>query len=427
MSSFRLRSPKGALVKNTFMLALLQLSTYILGLIAVPYETRILTPNVYGILGVATAVMVYFQLIIDFGFLLSATADVACRREHPDELRRILTTVTLAKLLLAAVSCVILLLLCQFIPAWKGKTGLFLLFFLSTVLTSLMPDYLYRGLEQMTAITIRTVAIRAFFTGAIFIFLKGPEDLYVVPLLNIIGNGCAMILAYLDLAHRFGLRFCRVSLREVGHALRRSSVFFYSRIATTAYTSLNTIILDLSSAGGLVTGYYTAADKLITTGKNCLSPISDSLYPYMAKHRDFKLVRKVLLLAMPPILLFCTACFIWAEPLCCFLLGDEYGPAGQVLRAMLPVGIITLPNYILGFPTLGAMGLNQYANYSVIFGSIVQAVNLLLLYFSGHMNMVTLALLVSLAEASILIFRICVIWKHRDKLQTKEAQSHESA
>ncbi len=420
MFRFRLRSAKGALVKNTFMLALLQLSTYALGLIAVPYETRILTPGVYGVLGVATAVMVYFQLIIDFGFLLSATADVSRKRDDPEALRHILTTVTLAKLLLAAVSGLILLLLCQLVPAWQGKTGLFSLFFFSTVFTSLMPDYLYRGMEQMTAITIRTVAIRAFFTAAIFLFLKGPEDLYVVPLLNIIGNGVAMLLAYVDLAKRFGLRFCAVSLREVGQALRRSSVFFYSRIATTAYTSLNTIILDLSSAGGLATGYYTAADKLITTGKNCISPISDSLYPYMAKHRDFKLVRRVLLLAMPPIAVFCVCCFIWAEPLCRFLLGAEYGPAGAVLRAMLPVGLITLPNYILGFPTLGAMGLNQYANYSVIFGSAVQAANLLLLYFSGYMNMVTLALLVSLAEASILVFRICVIWKHRDRLSGKE-------
>lgn len=427
MSRFRLRSPKGALVKNTFMLALLQLSTYILGLVAVPYETRILTPSIYGILGVATAVMVYFQLIIDFGFLLSATADVSLKRDDPEELKKILTTVTIAKLFLAAVSGLILLLLCQLVPAWEGKIGLFFLFFLSTVFTSLMPDYLYRGLEQMTAITIRTVAIRAFFTAAIFIFLKGPEDLYVVPLLNIIGNGCAMVLAYVDLAKRFGLRFCRVGLREVGSAIKRSSVFFYSRIATTAYTSLNTIILDLSSAGGVSTGYYTAADKLITTGKNCLSPISDSLYPYMAKNRDFKLVKKVLLLTMPFIIAFCVCCFIWAEPLCRILLGEEYGPAGAVLRAMLPVGVITLPNYILGFPTLGAMGLNKYANYSVIFGSAVQAVNLLILYFSGHMNMVTLALLVSLAEASILIFRICVIWKHRDKLRPKEASSHESA
>lgn len=424
MRHFRLKGKHGALLKNTVMLAILQLSTYLLALIVVPYETRILGPEVYGILGVATAVMVYFQLVIDFGFLLSATEEAASHREDKAHLCRLLTCVTASKVVLAVLSGAVLLILCQVIDAWKGKTGLFLLFFLSTVCTSLMPDFLYRGLEKMTAITIRTVAIRTFFTVAIFVLLRGPEDLYIIPVLNIIGNGVAMVLAYVDLARRFQIRFAKAGMKEIAANLKRSSVFFLSRIATTAYTSLNTIILDMITAGGGATGYYTAADKLITTGRNVLSPISDSLYPYMARNRDFKLVRKVLLIAMPPIVLFCTACFIWAEPLCKFLLGPEYGPAGLVLRAMLPVGVVTLPNYVLGFPTLGAMGLSKYANYSVVFGSVLHICNLLILYFTGNMNMITLAILVSVAECAILAFRIVVILRNRDRMKPKEEETH---
>ena len=417
---FRLKEKHGTLLKNTAMLAILQLSTYVLALVAVPYETRVLGPEVYGILGAATAVMVYFQLVIDFGFMLSATEEVASHRDDKDYLRRIMTGVTISKLGLAAVSCVILLILCRIIGAWEGRTGLFLLFFLSTVCTSLMPDYMYRGLENMTAITIRTVIIRTFFTVCIFIFLRGPEDLYMIPVLNIIGNGIAMLVAYVDLGRRFQIRFAKVQVGEVLGNLKRSSVFFLSRIATTAYTSLNTIILDIITASGGATGYYTAADKLITTGRNVLSPISDSLYPYMARNRDFKMVKKVLLLTMPFITVFCVACFIWAEPLCILFLGKEYGPAGTVLRAMLPVGIVTLPNYVLGFPTLGAMGLSKYANYSVIFGSVLHVCNLLILHFTGNMNMLTLAILVSVAECAILAFRIVVIVRNRDRMRPKE-------
>lgn len=414
---FHLNSSHKTLVKNTVMLSILQFSTYILALIAVPYETRVLGPEVYGVLGVATAVMVYFQLVVDFGFLLSATEEVAGSRDDPAALRRILTCVTVSKVALALLSGAVLLLLCQVVGPWQGKTRIFGLFFLSTVCASLMPDYLYRGMEKMTAITVRTVAIRAFFTVAIFIFLKKPEDLYVIPVLNIIGNGCAMVAAYFDLARRFGIRFTRVRVEEILAALRRSSVFFLSRIATTAYTAMNTVILDLIGSSGGITGYYTAADKLIVTGRNVLSPISDSLYPYMARSRDFKLVKKLLLITTPLIALFCAAVFIWAEPFCKLLLGEEYGPAGQVLRAMLPVGVFTLPNYVLGFPTLTAMGLSKYANYSVIFGSVVHIVNLLILHLSGQMNMVTLAALVSVAEGAILLFRIAVIVIHRDRMK----------
>ena len=415
------------LLQNTVMLYLLQFSTYILSFIAVPYETRVLGTEAYGVLGATTAVMVYFQLVIDFGFLLSATEEVSAKRNDTAALRKILTKVTVCKLGLALLSGAVLLLLCRCVGAWRGRTVLFFLFYVSSVFTSLMPDYLYRGMEKMSAITIRTVAIRAFFTVAIYIFLKKPEDLYVVPLLNLIGNGVAMLVAYADLAKRFHITFTKISVRDAFSALRRSSTFFYSRIATTAYTAMNTVILDLISAGGGITGYYTAADKLITTGRSALSPISDSLYPYMARHRDFRLIKKVLLIAMPVIVLFCTGCFIWAEELCSFLLGAEYAPAGKVLRAMLPVGVVTLPSYILGFPTLTAMGLSKYANYSVIFGSIAHIINLLVLYLSGHMNMVTLAILLSVAETIILLFRIAVIWRYRDRLKQPEGENHESA
>lgn len=51
------------LVKNTVMLYLLQFSTYLFSFLTVPYQSRILGPEIYGILGVAGAVMIYFQLL----------------------------------------------------------------------------------------------------------------------------------------------------------------------------------------------------------------------------------------------------------------------------------------------------------------------------------------------------------------------------
>ena len=92
MRKFQLKARHGTLLKNTLMLELLQVSTYVLALVAVPYETRVLGPEMYGVLGAATAIMVYFQLVVDFGFLLSATEAVASHREDRDYLRRLLTS-----------------------------------------------------------------------------------------------------------------------------------------------------------------------------------------------------------------------------------------------------------------------------------------------------------------------------------------------
>ena len=403
------------------MLYILQFSNYFLSLVAVPYESRVLSLVNYGKLGVAAAIMVYFQLVIDFGFLLSATEEVSRRRDDKEAVSKILTAVTISKLFLAGISAVVLLILCRAIPGWRADTGFYFLYFIATVLTSLMPDYLYRGLEKMTAITVRSVLIKAFFTAAIFAFLKQPGDYYVVPLLNIIGNGAALLGVYIHLYRHLHIRFGCVSRQDVFSRFRSSITFFYSRIASTAYTAANTIILDLISAGGAAVGFYTSADKLITTAKNGLSPISDSLYPYMTANRDFKLVKKVLTIMMPLIILGCTVVFIFAEPLCTWFFGADYAETGKVLRAMLPVVVVILPSYILGFPTLTAMGLTKYANYSVVFGSVLHVLNLCVLYFTGHLNMVSLGILVSVAESAILMFRIAVILTHKNRWKEERA------
>ena len=311
-SKFRLSRKKSVLLKNTVMLYILTFSTYLMSFIVVPYETRILGTAGYGLLGVATAMMVYFQLVIDFGFILSATEEVSRNREDKRYLSQIFTAVTLNKLLLTLVSGIVLFALCWLVPRWQEHALFFFLFFLATAINSLIPDYLYRGIEQMSAITIRTVLIKFFFTVMIFLLLKSPSDYCVIPLLNIIGNLGALLGVYVHLFRKVGIRFARITRADFWRSFRQSNTFFLSRIASTAYTAANTVILDILSAG-TSTAFYSSADKLITTAKNGLSPISDSLYPYMTKNRDFKLVKKVLCIIMPVILAGCAVVFIWAD------------------------------------------------------------------------------------------------------------------
>ena len=111
-------------------------------------------------------------------------------------------------------------------------------------------------------------------------------------------------------------------------------------IPPVSYTHLDVYkrqVLNIISGTGAVTGYYTSADKLITTAKSGMSPISDSMYPYMVKNRDFRLIKKSLMLLMPLILVGCVVVGIFARPLCSWFFGPEFADAALVLRVMLPV------------------------------------------------------------------------------------------
>lgn len=397
---------------NTLMLYILQFSNYFFNFIVVPYQTRVLGPAFFGKLGLATALTTYFQLVLDYGFILSATEDVALHQKNTGYLCRLFSSVVLIKTILIVGSFLALGALCQ-IPRFSADSMLYFAYLINACIYALLPDYLYRGMEKMTLITFRTVGIKFIFTLLVFILLKKPEDYLIVPISLAIGNLLAVIWSWLDIYKRFKIRLVKVDLTTTITIFKKATNFFGSRIISTVYTTMNTLIIGFWDPTGVVVGHYSAADKLITTGKSALSPISDSLYPYIVKNKDFKVVKKILCLFMPIIITGSVLIFIFAPQLCVILFGENFRASGTILRLMMPIAVITLPNYIFGFPVLGAMGLSQQANNSIWFGTIIHIICLVVLFALRKINIYSITILMSITEFNILMYRLFVFFKNR--------------
>ena len=220
-----------------------------------------------------------------------------------------------------------------------------------------MPDFFYRGIEKMKIITVRTFFIKGAATVATFIFVKESLDYWMIPLFVMLGNVIAVIVMFQDMRKNYQVGFRKVEFSFIKNLIKDSFLFFVSRAASTAYQALNTIILSFIYGSSPIIGYYTSADKLISLGKTASGPIADSLYPYMIKQKNYKLVKKILFIFMPIIIIGVTTIFILAEPICIWLFGSEYAGAGNVLRCLLPILLVILPTYILCFPVMVPLGL----------------------------------------------------------------------
>ena len=415
--SKKLRSTEGRLAKNTVMLFVLTFSNYLFNFITIPYQTRILGPEIYGNIGFATSVMSYFQLILDFGFLLSATEDIAKERDDTARVNAIFTAVMWCKVFLVAISVVILSVVCATVNRFQSDVPLFFLYFAAYAVYAFLPDFLYRGIENMQAITVRSVLIKFFCTCMIFIFLRDASQYYVIPILTGIGNIGAVIGVYFHL-RKLGYGFVRVKPAEVIRSMKRSAFFFLSRISAAVFTATNTFVLGMVyGSDSAIVGLYSTSEKGISIAKQAVTPVADSLYPYMIKHRNFKLVKKLLLIGMPVFFVGCGTVMIFANPLCSFVFGSEYYDAGNYLRLLAPVVFFSYPGMLFGFPVLSPIGLAKKANTSTIYGAILQVAMLAGLYFTVGITPERICVATCVTECFICLYRVITVWRHRDLLR----------
>ena len=59
----------------------------------------------------------------------------------------------------------------------------------------------------MKYITYRTVFVKIIFTILMFVFVKEPNDYLFLPILLLVGNIIAVIIAWLNIYTEFGIRF----------------------------------------------------------------------------------------------------------------------------------------------------------------------------------------------------------------------------
>lgn len=413
------------LLENTIMLYILTFSNAVLGFVTQGYQTRTLGMENQGVLDAARYATNFLQIFIDFGFIMSATAKISRHRDDKNYLNKTLTCVVSAKCIFMLISFCIL----QFIlkPTMSiNSTGEYLAYFfylLYVCMVALLPDFMYRGLEQMSAITVRAVLVKTFATCMVFVFVKTPDDYWKVPMLSAVGNGAATLFVYWHLFTKVGLRFCKITVKDIWNEIREAAQFFLSKVASSVNSNLNGLLLK-GVAGAAATALYGRADTVINAARMGMSPIADSLYPHMMKHRNFKLIKKAMVFIYPIILVGCAIVFIFAEPLLNLWLGAEAGVQVVLpLRLLIPVAVCAYPNYILGYPTLGAMNLAKYANISVAFGTVIYLVGVAISYFTVGINLITLCLLTSVTEFSILMFRLAVIFRNRNLLKSEQKES----
>jgi len=396
------------IVSNTLMLYMMTAGKYLLPFITLPYLTRVLTPEYYGVVIYMTSTMTYFQVLVDFGFIYSSTKEVSLHRTDRQYLGNVLSNTIFAKLILCAMGAAFLIIIMPFIAILRENAWLTIFYYFSVVVTAFLPDYIYRGMENMKVVSVRFILARLVSTLLTFMLIKSPNDLLWMPILTICGNLVAVIFSFTHLYKKEHIYLCKSSLTKAVKTLKQSSVFFASLFATTAFGATTTFFMGIQDISIVEIAYWGLAYQIICAIQMLYDPIMSSIYPHMVKKKDYGLIRKIQLLFMPIILLGVVISYFGAEWGIRVVGGSEYGNATFIFQLLLPMLIFSFPAQLLGFPVLAAMDKEKWATFSTIISAVFHVLGLVLLINFDVFTLINIAILRSCTDLILLISRIGV-------------------
>ena len=391
------------LVKNTTMLYIMNITKIILPLVTLPYLTRVLSKDCYGVVSYVKAVMQYMQIVVDFGFLLSATKDIVKVQGDKKAISEVVGDTLVAKLILVLVAFISLLLMIAAIPMLRSNALYTILSFVVVALTCFLMDFLFRGIEEMHVITLRYVLMRAIAAILTFVVVKSDDDMMWIPCLDIIGSILAVILVFIEMKKR-GIEIKVTGLKNAFQKLKDSAIFFLSNMATTTFTALNTLMIGLFINTEQV-AEWSVCMQMVSAVQSMYSPITDGIYPQMVKDKNWKLVEKTAKVFMSIVAVGCIFTFVVAKYALLIIGGEKYVTAVPLLRAFIPLLFFSFPSILFGWPALGAIGKEKETTLTTVITAFLQIGGLLALLLIGQFNVINLALLRGFTEACMFAMR----------------------
>lgn len=326
ISAIRKSKDGRTLVANFGYLSLLQIAGYIFPLITIPYLARVIGVDSFGKIAFASAIVVWFQTIADWGFNFTATRDVAKNRDNAEKVSEIFSNVLWARILLMIISFIILLITIQFVPIFHENRAVILVTFLLVPGHIMYPDWFFQAMERMKYITLFNIFAKLLFTIAVFVFVKQKSDFILQPLFTSIGYVVSGVGAMYLILGKWGVKLRKPSLPDIFSTIKGSTDVFLNNIVPNLYNSFSTILLGFYG-GAVSNGKLDAGGKFVGISQQFMGVISRTFFPFLSRRIDkhhlyvkinlyLSITFSVLLFFLAPILikLFFTAEFydaIW--------------------------------------------------------------------------------------------------------------------
>lgn len=408
---------------NFIMNSILTGTSLLFPMISYPYVTRRLEPAGVGAVSFANAVVTYFMMFAQMGVPTYGIRICAEKRENREELSRGVQEILILNLITCLISYVVFLIMMMAVPDMQKEKLLFLVMGGSIILNTLGVEWLYKGLEQYTYITVRSVFCKAVALVGIFLFIHDRSDYVVYGFLSTFALLGSNLLNFVNLRNIIDIR--PVGNYHLRKHIKPILIFFGMSVATTVYTNMDSVMLGFIS-GAKENGYYDVAVKvknilvcMIVSMGAVLLPRVSHYWSSGARDKFWHMAERAIGCVLAFVCPLCVFFMIYARPVIYMLSGSLYGDTVLPMQIIMPSILLIGITNITGIQILVPSGREKYVFYSEIVGAVVNvSVNAFLIPDYGAKGA---AVGTVMAELSVLMVQLYVLREVINTLFYKEA------
>lgn len=406
---FNHNNDKKVLLVNFLSLSVLQVVYTVLPLIILPYLVRVLGIENYGLIATSLAIIMLFNIVVSFGFELSATKDVSVSKTNNNKLSEIFSTVMFIKVTFLIISFIVLVFLTEYVSVMNENSTLFFLTFGVVIGHAIFPSWLFQGMEKIKYITYINLITATCSTGLIFLLVQDEKDILYVPLLNSIG-GILGALYSLRLANKiFNIKYIPPKRKNIFLYLKSSYAFFLSRAANNGSRYYAVTLIGLYFGNSLA-GYYSLAEKSFYAFVSLGGLISQAIYPYMCRTKNVIFLKKILIIATLISIILVVPVMYYNEYIFYFLFDEESEVLSSVFEILFFGSIFSIIGSLIGYPLLSAFNYDKHANNSLLYSSVLYIFLITVsAYFFNSIYLISASMVIF--KFSVLILRVLYIQK----------------
>ncbi|ANN49532.1 flippase [Levilactobacillus brevis] len=263
-------------IRNYLYNASYQVLTLITPLITVPYIARVLGPTGVGVYSYTNSIIMYFVLVGTIGITVYGNQQIAFHRDNMHERSKIFWEIELLQI----INVLFTFILFGIFLLLDHRYRLFMIFQSFQLLAGAFDvSWFFMGIEDFRKTVFRNTLVKLATLAAIFIFIKGPDDLGLYILLLALSQFFGNLTLWPYLKKNIQI----VSLRElrIWHHYVPALMLFIPQAANLVYQQVNkTMLGNLDSVDSVA--YFDYADKLIKTVLAVVTATGVVMLPHMA-------------------------------------------------------------------------------------------------------------------------------------------------